>query len=291
MMDFHTLSVQRRELRAAIRRARRAQGLSHQEAADQIGWSSSKIIRMETGVGNAPQPSDVLALLTSYGVERERSDQLFELARTIRNNHANESRNRLAEIHSPAYMSYLEFEQAATNMKEWQTNFFPGLTQTEEYTTEILINVFGNSKEDAARRIETRIDRQQLVEDGNGPQFHFVIDESVLARRVGSVKVMIAQLERLLEVSALDRAMIQLLPFDSGPNPGMRGSFTLLEFEEDGDDDVVYMETPRGDFFSRDEKSTTSEYQVIFSRLESLALKESEFERRVKQIIGTLQKA
>lgn len=42
-------SLNRRKLRLALRKARERAGLSQREAAEQVEWSQSKLIRVETG--------------------------------------------------------------------------------------------------------------------------------------------------------------------------------------------------------------------------------------------------
>ena len=289
MPKFHDLAVQRTKLRSALRRARLRKGQTQRELADLMGWSLSKVIRIENGKQN-PLPSDVLALTTTFGIDSETASELFDISKEIRSEWAVDLRSRLDEIHTPSYISYLEYEQSSTVMKEWQYSLFPGLVQTEEYAFHMLTTVFHNSAADAKRRIEARIDRQRLVEEGTGPRFHFIIDETVLARPFGDDKIMAAQLERVLNLAETERVMMQLVPFSKGLHPGIRGSFILLEFEEDDAGDVLYMELPNSEFTSREQVDETERYQGIFGELEGLATTEAEFISRIQQQLDALRR-
>ena len=57
---------------------------------------------------------------------------------------------------------------------------------------------------------------------------------------------MTKQLNHLQEIDQLPHATIQILPLGEGANPALRGSFILLEFNDDYPD-VLFVESPRGD--------------------------------------------
>src|SRR5215472_11588257 len=76
--------VQRRRLRAALRRARDKAGLTQAQVAAEMNWSESKVIRIEGGsVGIST--TDLKALLGCYQVDDpDRIDELVALARAAR---------------------------------------------------------------------------------------------------------------------------------------------------------------------------------------------------------------
>src|SRR5580692_2914454 len=78
--EVRSPTVRRRELGALLRRLRTEKGLTVEQAADRLLFSTSKLSRMETGHGVAT-PRDVRALCDLYAVtdEAER-DHMMQLA-------------------------------------------------------------------------------------------------------------------------------------------------------------------------------------------------------------------
>ena len=73
--------VRRRRLGLELRALREATGMSGEEVAGRLSWSTSKLSRMEIG-RNPPRPADLGKLLDFYGVtDQGRRDQLTLLLR------------------------------------------------------------------------------------------------------------------------------------------------------------------------------------------------------------------
>jgi hypothetical protein len=69
-----------------------------------------------------------------------------------------------------------------------------------------------------------------------------VVDEAALSRPFGTREVMRAQLEHLLQMTALPNVTLQVLPFRVGSHAAAGGPFTILRFAERDLPDVVYLE-------------------------------------------------
>jgi hypothetical protein len=80
------------------------------------------------------------------------------------------------------------------------------------------------------------------------------------------------QIRRLIEVAAWPNVTIEVIPFSAGAHPGLKGPFVALEFPEPADDDVLYLESPRGDLISRDVPEEVLAYREAFERLRSVSL-------------------
>jgi transcriptional regulator with XRE-family HTH domain len=72
-------TIRRRRLGAALRRLREASGLSLQAVAEDLGWSTSKVSRIESAK-IAVTPADVHALLSVLDAPSEEVDMLVSLA-------------------------------------------------------------------------------------------------------------------------------------------------------------------------------------------------------------------
>jgi transcriptional regulator with XRE-family HTH domain len=72
-----------RRLAMELQRRREATGMSREEVARQLEWSTSTLFRIETG-RNRPQPGNVRTLLELYGVTGPERDGLIQLTRDAR---------------------------------------------------------------------------------------------------------------------------------------------------------------------------------------------------------------
>jgi transcriptional regulator with XRE-family HTH domain len=263
--------VQRRRLRSYLRRARHQAGLKQRDVAEAMEWSLSKLIRIESGsVGVSA--ADLRALLHHYGiVDAAEVDRLLSLARAAKEQRGWWTGYR--EVTSQRYLAFLGYESAASVIQAFQPLVIPGLLQTEEYARAVL-RAHGGSAVD--RRVEEwvalRMRRQEeLFERVDPPEIFFVIDEAALHRWVGGRDVMRRQLHRLKEDSGRDNVTIDVVPFSAGAHPSMQGPFVILEFPDERDEDVLFLETPRGDIISRDEQEEIEPYRQTFAQLRDLA--------------------
>jgi transcriptional regulator with XRE-family HTH domain len=72
-----------RRLAMELQRRREATGVSREEVARQLEWSTSTIFHIETG-RSRPQPVNVRTLLELYGVTGAERDGLIQLTREAR---------------------------------------------------------------------------------------------------------------------------------------------------------------------------------------------------------------
>ncbi len=68
---------------------------------------------------------------------------------------------------------------------------------------------------------------------------------------------------------------IRILPFEAGPHAGSMGIFTVFQFSEDIDRDIVSVETHSGDRYL-EEQTSVLEYLRLFDAVSHQALDNSE---------------
>lgn len=265
-------TVRNRRLAAELRRLRERAGLTGDEVADRLGWSASKVSRIENA-RQAPRLTDVRSLLDLYQIDGTYRDQLLQLARDA-------VRKGWWEAYSDAlpepYASYIGLEIEAEEIRQWETQVVPGLLQTEAYALAVeewshSVEVIPPSRVDA--RVETRLARQRVLTRDVPLRLWIVLDESTLLRRYGDARVMREQLERLCEAAELPNLTLQVLPLD-GPHPIATGSFTLLQFPQVGGikfHDVTYIEHLNGCSYL-EEETETYRHRLSFERLSAEAL-------------------
>ncbi|WP_433615212.1 helix-turn-helix domain-containing protein [Dactylosporangium sp. CA-139114] len=228
-------------LGAHLRRLREAQGVTREDAGWEIRSSESKISRMELGrVGFKER--DVADLLSLYGVDDpEERSRLLALARDANNPGW---WHRFGDVLPSWFHSYLGLEAAAALIRTYEVQFVPGLLQTQQYARAVVLLGHGRAKEDEIeRRVELRMQRQQILHRPDPPKLWMVVDEAALRRPIGGNEVMRGQIEALLEINnTLPNVRLQVIPFNAGGHAAAGGAFTLLRFPDDDLPDVVYIE-------------------------------------------------
>jgi transcriptional regulator with XRE-family HTH domain len=227
-------------LGSQLRKLREARGITREAAGYEIRASGSKISRMELGRVSFKE-RDVADLLTMYGVnDSAERDALIGLARQANNpgwwQH-------FGDVLPNWFQAYLGLEAAASLIRTYEIQFVPGLLQTPDYARAvIMLGHAGASAEEINRRVDLRLQRQQILTRSGGPQLWAVIDEAVLRRPIGGIDVMRAQIEALIEASKLPGVRLQIIPFLAGGHAAAGGPFAILRFPEPELPDVVYVE-------------------------------------------------
>jgi hypothetical protein len=227
-------------LGAHLRRLREAQGVTREDAGWEIRSSESKISRMELGrVGFKER--DVADLLTLYGVDDSvERDRLLALARDANNPGW---WHRFGDVLPNWFQSYLGLEAAAALIRTYEVQFVPGLLQTRDYARAVVLLGHGRAKpEEIERRVELRMQRQQVLARENAPKLWVVVDEAALRRPIGGLDVMRDQVESLLEANTMPNVRLQVIPFNAGGHAAAGGAFTILRFPDEDLPDVVYIE-------------------------------------------------
>jgi transcriptional regulator with XRE-family HTH domain len=262
--------VQRRRLRAELRRIRMDAGLTQDQVAQAMDWSLSKLIRIENGSVNI-STNDLKALLDYYEItDGDRVAELIALGRLARERSWWTAYRELA---SRSSLQLIEYEAAALVSRNFQLSVVPGLLQTGEYARAVLTH---NNPQSTPAEIDSlvniRMRRQEMLGRTDPPQFFFILDEAVVRRLVGGTAVMRGQVQRLIEVAAQPNVTLEVVPFSAGMHPGTLGPFVIYEFPDAADEDTVYLENHQGDLIHRDDPEEIVAYRVRFERLRELSL-------------------
>lgn len=225
-------------LGARLRRLREAKRISPEEAGYVIRASHSKISRLETGRVSF-KDRDVVDLLTLYGVTDEaQREEIRGLA--SRANHPGWWHD-YSDMLASWFEDYLGLEEAAVQICTYEAQFVPGLLQTEDYASAVILLEYSNPKE-ISRRVSLRMARQAILSGPDPTSLWAVLDEAALRRPIGGVRAMRAQLKHLIEMAQQPNVTVQIMPFTSGGHAAAGGSFSLLHFAENDLPDMVYLE-------------------------------------------------
>jgi hypothetical protein len=144
--------------------------------------------------------------------------------------------------------------------------------QTAEYAEAVIDT--NMPKLDAAtvqRNVRARMDRSAQLGKAEPLELWVVLDEAAIRRVVGGPDVMRGQLKRLIEDSQKKNVILQILPFSAGVHPGMAGCFTLLDFKDPADPELVYVEGIAGDQLIEGHPQIRR-FGIIFDQLRAMAL-------------------
>src|ERR1700744_4412289 len=231
-------AVQRRRLRAELRRSRLDAGLTQEQVASAMDWSLSKLIRIENGsVGIST--NDLKAILQHYKItDEDRTTELLALSKASRER---SWWSTYRESISKRLIQLIEYENAAYISRHYEDLVIPGLLQIPDYmrvSTNQLAPEMSADQVDIV--IEVRLKRQELLKRADGPLLFFVMDEAVVRRLVGGKDVMRRQLQRLIEAADMPNVTVEVIPFTAGLLPGLQAPFVIHEFPDAADDDVLY---------------------------------------------------
>jgi transcriptional regulator with XRE-family HTH domain len=267
----------RRRLTAELKRLRSQAKLTQRQVADNLYWSPSKVIRIEQGTVRI-SVTDLQALLNLYEVtDASAVRELTLMARESRKLPFAEYR----DILSAEAIRYFQYEANASIIRQVTPTLVPGLLQIEEYSR-ALLEAYGSPTERIDKLVESRKERRELFDRPAPPEAFFIMDEAVLRRAVGGPKVMARQIDHLVTMSHRPDVSIQVLRFSTGAHSAMAGPFVHLEFPEENDPDVIFVENALGDTLFRDDPEITASYREQFWQLEDLASTPAAFEEVAK---------
>lgn len=271
-------SLNRRRLRIELRRARDAQGLSQRDAAQALEWSLSKLIRIEAGTVSV-SVTDLRALLQQYEVAD--AELVTELENAARGSKGASWWAQYSDMLNPQFAQYLSYEGAATTIRAYNPVIFPALLQSEDYAAALLKDQEESSV--VRRSVELRTTRQErLLDSEDGPEVHFIVDESAFRRQIGGPAVMRRQLQFVADRAQHPRVRLQLLPFTAGAYFGTSSPFILLTFKDE--DDLLYLENMSGGMTDRDNLEQTARYQESFEEISAIGHEGETLQEQIAEI-------
>jgi transcriptional regulator with XRE-family HTH domain len=244
-----------------LRRARSRAGMSQDQLAAEISYSSSLIAMVETSK-RTPSRDFAERCDTALGTD----GLLGRLLSAVNIDTAPEW-----------FRPWLTIEREATTLRSFQPLLIPGLLQIQDYTRAVLSADPQFSEEEVDAATASRLERRQIL-IGSGPRLLIaLIDEGALRRPVGGPKIMHDQLVELLDAAENPRIRLQIIPTEVGSHPGLVGAFVIASTE--GTPDVLYLETVARGIMSGEPKDLAKAHGVFeslrsdaLSRRQSLAL-------------------
>ncbi|ANP49786.1 transcriptional regulator with XRE-family HTH domain [Streptomyces griseochromogenes] len=200
-----------------LKRRREAAGLTQEELGERVVMSRTHIAHIEAG-RRRPDVEDA-----------RRLDQVLDTGGFFERFLPTLDGRNVAEHFKEA----LEFEGAATVVKEYAPTLVPGLLQTQAYAYEVLGTGYPRQSDEGREKlVATRLERARLLNNFESPEVCFLLDEAVLRRVVGGPTVMCEQLLHITELGTSRRIRVHVLPYSVGAHALQAGFLSLMWFEE-----------------------------------------------------------
>ncbi|WP_371480787.1 helix-turn-helix domain-containing protein [Kitasatospora sp. NBC_00315] len=242
-----------------LRRSRRAAGLSQVELGAAVAYSNTFISYLETA---RREPSHRFAVA---------ADAVLNTGGTLELMWWNLKHTALLE----GFPEYATLEAKATDIRMFELGVIPGLLQTREYATTLAhadVRRGGIARNQAEERVDFLLARQRLLDRGQPPLVHAVLDESCLRRPVGGAEVMAAQFQHLEALVERPDVIIQVAPFLLAEERPFAHPVYLLSLADGSM--LGYTESHQRGFLERD-TATVKAWARNYDRLQVGALSEA----------------
>jgi transcriptional regulator with XRE-family HTH domain len=252
----------RRRLGRRLRVMRESTGLTLEAAAPRLDLSRSSLFRVESGETRA-----TVHLVRSMMDLYDRFEEgLLDTVRAA-----------LKPSWFVAYgvrdMGYIDAETEACRVFDYPGMHLPGLLHTEAYIRAQFERAYRHrgpmqAKNDLAVRL---IRQMRLTSEDDPLELVAIIDEAALTREIAGPEVMHGQLTHLVEAAALPTVTLHVLPRRGFPPRALDGAFTLLDFPEPDEPELLYHEYMTGALHIEDEDEVR-EARLVFDALRGEAL-------------------
>ena len=273
-------TIRLRRLAGTLRRLRTERELSREDVSEATGINTATLYRIETARVR-PQARTLAAMLTVYKVA---DDERAALTQLLKDSAQSGLLQSYADELPEEYGTYIEFEQEAHSVWNYESLYIPGLLQTEAYARAVIPGEMPSLTQiQVDQRVQTRMARQEVLRRDQPLRLWAICDEAALHRAVGGPKVMHDQLLHLIDAVELPHVTLQVVDFATGAHPGMPGSFVVMNFPDDPQ--VVYIDSMAGDLFLEEEPELRR-YSGLYEYLRAFALNPDATRQLLTRVAG-----
>jgi transcriptional regulator with XRE-family HTH domain len=269
----------RRALGLRLRELRRQAGLTGAGLAASLSWPASKVSKLENG-RQTPTDDDILAWTAAASAPAE-AEALLASLHTLETQHA-EWRRVLQRGLSTHQSEIADLEGKTKVLRAFEATTVPGLLQTAEYARACLGQdppLFGGA-DDVDEAVRERLRRQEVLYRPD-KRLHFVVTEAALRFRRCADDAMLAQLERLVALTAMRNVRLGIIGFETHYAIGPWHGFWIF------DDDLVTVETYSAEL-NLAQPQEIEVYGAVFDQLAAVASYGSEARAIILRAIDDL---
>lgn len=267
------------QLASQLKSLRESRGWSTRDVASKLGWSQSKVSRVESGKVEI-KGLDVMRLGQLYELPEERVEELRALAVDSR---ADTWYLRYTPWMKEPYVQLVGYEAEAIAVRSCQPSVVPGLLQTPDYARAVIVagNPVANDEDTVDALLDVRLHRQRRLEEPDNLQLHVVIGQSVLHWQHGGPRVWREQLKYLREMADRPNITIQVVPYT---NAVILLPLEVFQFEGGESAAVAFSETLWTNVLHEGPQEARRA-QRMFDRYVSMALPAEDSKTLMEQVI------
>ncbi|WP_308817723.1 helix-turn-helix domain-containing protein [Pseudonocardia alni] len=285
----------RRRLGAELRELRTAAGLRLSDVGQRLERSQATVSRLENGTTPA-RAVDIEMLLNLYAdrivVEAGRRELILDLLADSRRQewfkpYRDVINSDMTDEHVGTYM---EYESYAAALVSYEPDLVPGLLQTPEYAAAVVAVYFpGHDERRRERLVQLRMLRKDHLDKENPLEIDVILGEGALRRQFGSIETRAAQLEAIAsEINRGRRTVrVRIVPATLALPAAIGGPFVVMTFQDDRDQDIVYIEGRAGATYLRNSDEVET-YQKQFASLAAAALDDDSALAFIAEMIDSL---
>lgn len=269
----------RRALGQRLRELRKHADLTGAQLAESLSWPASKVSKLENGK-QTPTEADIRDWTAATNSGNEAAGLLASL-NTLNVQHAEWRRMFQGGLH-PHQMELADLDERTRLFRAFEPTVVPGLLQTAEYARARFaegIRVM-RVQNDIDAAVRGRMQRQEMLYRSD-KRFHFVLTEAALRFRLCDTDVLLAQLDRLVSLSALRNVRLGIIGFATRPVVAPWHGFWLL------DTDRVMVETYSAEL-NLAQPQEIALYSSIFEQLAGTASYGSEARAIINRVVQEL---
>lgn len=251
-----------------LRALRDERGWTQDELGERMGFSGTHISAVETG-RRPPTPRFSKSADRALGT----GDRLERQSRAVRH-------TALIE----GFPEYVAHEARAAEIRLYEVGVIPGLLQTPEYAATLEADAVRReaiTPEQADERVDLVVSRQAGLVRSPSPLIFAVLDEGCIRRPMGSLTVMDAQFERLLEFAEMPNTVLQVAPFSMGARRPFSLPVTVLTMPDRSL--MSYAESTHRGHLERESVFVLS-ILAAYHQLQADALSQAESVALIKQV-------
>ncbi|CAL9614560.1 Scr1 family TA system antitoxin-like transcriptional regulator [Streptomyces sp. NPDC090994] len=202
---------------AVLKALREEAGLTQEEFAPRVRYSAAYIAKIEQGKRFPPTDLPTRA-----------EEALGPVAHKVLKAAAKSLTKR--SVLASWFRQWAGIEEEAISLYAYECRAIPGLLQPEAYIRAIFDRRLPPaSEEQIEREVASRLDRQRVITAKQNTAFSFVIEQSVVARRMGGRHVTEQVIDHLLEMGTRRNVEIQVMPTVQEDHCGIDGLMYLAE--------------------------------------------------------------
>ncbi|HEY1968020.1 MAG TPA: helix-turn-helix transcriptional regulator [Pseudonocardia sp.] len=260
-----TQSGDRNDLASGLKALRLDAGRSTVQLAHELGWSQSKVSRVERGVTLA-KPAEVDEWSRALHAPSKVRHHLVELAEQ-QGIELLEWKRAVAPGRRRRQEEIQEIESSARVIWEFSMDVVPGLIQTPPYAAAMfrLGRDTAVTDEEVADATQGRMNRQSVLDD-RSKRFHLLFTETALRRSLLPAEAMQAQIARLIGTLGNPAVRLGMIPFSARERAHTYFAFAILGDPDAGGPALVLAETVTRRLTIR-ETDEVREYVAHYNRL------------------------